>query len=712
MEIQVLKTELRPKRILIQDRIIFLITDTVINIIDLKGNIIPDIDLKNIKVYVKASRNEYVATNDKFVIHIETLHLYKKNLIILSTTQNLYFCKMGENEIYQIDIRADKVCCNKRLFVLKSDTIFEIKIKNKKVKILPMIFHVEKINDFIQTNRRIIFQAGRSTFIAKSNNRFRDCTDDENGYFDSKKGIVTKTLHAFDNVLFESMVANDMFFLLETNEDIITFSANTYTIILKKPDVFYSCSLVGSYIFVFSEKIIIYSAITGEKMRELPMTAFRGSYDQESGLMLLQNERIFITDVVRIINKIIFVNRKELETKQEDQKSAGKKNPKNWIKSFLVQKKIYPKQNQISEKIRMVTPQLNLINFKTAIENKLYVIARKIDQKETFLHCSLDAFRDKKISRGLFFYARSGKKYNFDRKKVVENCKNGIIDQEITFYYHINKKLNLKMDQLIYFLAIRTVYMKTEMNFLFFISVHLKMVKYISYILDHLISSEKKLKTLEKIDLNSNFRSLQKDNNQKIPSQISLSVPARCTQPSVQAETSYLEKVTIFLSKKRLKRRVIEYWKIMKPEKAVLYYTEKGKFRKASKILFESHAQIKNLKDLLSKISLYEKVTNVPLIGLYNAHFPNLLALLAKANTKENMVIYITQIVDVLANTQQIYKTVSKMDNKSKENFRNVLTSLNQTESIKMLLSTIEILCNDMDNSERPGFECDGKVID
>ena len=52
MEIQMLKTDILPNHVALYNQIIFLTTTSYIHIIDLKGNLIPDIDLNTVK-YIK-----------------------------------------------------------------------------------------------------------------------------------------------------------------------------------------------------------------------------------------------------------------------------------------------------------------------------------------------------------------------------------------------------------------------------------------------------------------------------------------------------------------------------------------------------------------------------------------------------------------------------------------------------------------------------------
>lgn len=711
MDIQILRTKLVPKQIFIQNRIIFLITSTKIHIIDLKGNLYPDIDLENIKVFVKMANGDFIESQKKVSLKIKDAHIYRKKLIILSSVQNVYFCQIGENQIYQIDIRADKISSNTKLLILQYDTIFDVKIKRNRARILPIIFHIQKINDFIEVDRKILFQSGTSTFVTRYSKRLDLKIDDDISYFDNNKGLVNRTLHAFENIQFKSMKGNNMFFLFETPEDLVVFSAHSNTIVLEKPEVFYSAELIGSYVFIFTNKILIYSAITGQKMRELPITIFRGAYDQDSGLLLLQNETIFITDAIKIVNRFLLANSKKLDINfSRESESLGKKSI-NWLKSFLVKHKTYQPKKQNTNLITVTTPHLNLIDYKTAIENKLYIISEKMNQKETFIKCSLDAFRSAKISRGLFFYARSGKKYSFDRSQCLELCRNLQIQEKLTFYYFDSKKIDITLNELIYFISIRAVYMKTEINFLFYISLCLKLVKYIKYIIKYVIDSNIRLKILDRISFDPH-KSTDKLTEVKIPSHISINCPSMMAENQhfqTKSTEFWIDRIQ-FLSQKKLKRLIVEYWSAHRPEKAILYYFEEKEFIKCNNILLKKFHEIKNIKDLLNRINLYEEVVDSALIKLYHIYFPHLLSLLAKVNAIDNIAIFITEAVDILKDSQHIYKTVSKMDQKSKDIVKQALHRVESTENIELLKRTIDILCENEKLKHR-SFKCDGKII-
>lgn len=711
MDIQILKTKLVPQQIFIQNRILFLITVTTIHIIDLKGNLIPDINLKNVKILVKTTSGDFIESKKKINLQIKDAHIFKSSLIILSTTQNVYFCQIGENNIHQIDIRADKISSDSKLLILQNDTIFEVKIKNNRTKILPIIFHIAKINNFIEVDRKILFQSDKSIFVTRYSNRFDVKIDDNISYFDSKKGLVSKTLHAFENIEFLSMKGNNMFFLLESIKDLVVFSAHSNTIVIKKPDVFYSAELVGSYVFIFSDKILIFSVITGQKMKELPITIFKGAYDPESGLLLLQNETIFITDAIKIVNRFLFANSKKLETNESKYPGGVRNNPGEWFKSFLVKRKIYQPKNPNINLITVTTPHLNLIDYKTAIENKLYIIAEKINQRETFFRCSLEAFQSNKISRGLFFYARSRRKYSFNRTRCLELCKNLQVHEKLQFDTDYSKHIEITIKELIYFLSIRAVYMKREIDFLFYISLTLKLVKYIKYIIKYVIESNLRLKILERLsfDLPRNIDGAQ---DIKIPSHISISCPSSIAKKQF-TRTNWSEfradKIQ-FLSQKKLKRLIVRYWAVRKPEKAIIFFFEDGNFGKCNDILLKKFHEIKNIKDLLLKIKLYETVTSSALIKLYHIYVPNLLTLLAKANAVDNIAIFITEAVDILRESQHIYKTIAKMDQKSKEIVKQALNQIDNTENIELLRRTINILCENVKSKHR-SFKCDGKII-
>lgn len=751
MEIQILKTKIVPCYILIKDRIIFLATESHVHIIDLKGDIFPDIDLQNIQVFKKSKNDEYVQSDRKIRFKINTIYIYKKYLIFLSTRKNVYFCKLGQKNIFQINIVADKIICDKKLLILQGDVIFEVKIKNNQVKIFPIVFHLEKINNFIKVGRKIIFQAGSSSFITKystqlkSKNREKEKTSTSIG----SNSRTHKLINAFENIIFKKMVSNEIFCLFETEKDLIILSEHSNTIVISKPYVFYSANLVGSYVFVYSEKIMIYSALSGDKMRDLPMTIFKGCYDQESGLLLIQNDKIFITDATKIINRLLFTNsRKSLHEGQIQQNtqtndSSIRRKSQKWIQSFLVNKNIFKtKSNLNSSLVTIKTPSLNLIDYETSITHKLYLVSEKINQKETFFNCSINSFKNGQLFRGLFFYARSGKKYNFDRVKVLNLCKNGHSGEKISFHYNSNMKIDIDISELIYFLSIRSVYMKTELDFLFFISIRLKMMKYIKYFLKFVNESNIRLKIIERMELRENtgqetYKTKKKNilkkqsgsndedeyylynNSIKDPisySHVSINCPIEIYESRTQksqpknTKSEIIEEFSALMSDKRLKKLVIDYWIVKKPEKAILYFYETRNFLHVKKILLSKFNKIQNLKGILLKLRLYEKVVDVSLIKLYNIYFPNLLALLAKSNSIENIEIFFTEVVDTLRESQQIYKNVSKMDQNSKEVVKEALENITETESIEILKSTIDILCSP-ENEKKTAFTCDGKVI-
>ncbi|ELQ76624.1 hypothetical protein THOM_0340 [Trachipleistophora hominis] len=371
-------------------------------------------------------------------------------------------------------------------------------------------------------------------------------------------------------------------------------------------------------------------------------------------------------------------------------------------------------------------------NFDALIKHKLFKFAYPINPKQTFLHYSRCAYKSQNVLKALFFYAQTTKKYAFDRSNVIELCqqknKIDLMTYKVALKCDIANNMRVTVGDLIYFLCIRSVFMNKETNYLFYLFCILEMKKHQRNLLRFAIENEIRIKLLERIDIyeliKEKIEQKTVGKEQQIRSEESNELLAQEENVKYSTSAEFLsfkplsEHISTehrenrsLITKHLSKKLVVQYWKIYKPEKAVIYYFVTEKYEKCARLLLKTHLKIPQLQSLLLKIQLFTKVANVSVLKLYDVYFPDLLMLLTKYDATESLLLYFRHVIDPLKKSQIILKSVQKMDGKGCEMILSAINEMEMSEHMKDFSETLEFVCNEKKEVKGSIFKCSGKVI-
>lgn len=587
---------------------------------------------------------------------------------------------------------------------------------------------------------------------------------------------------ALSELEFTHTANNKRFVLLVTEDSIIVFSYNTEAVVLKRPDDFHQAVLVKSYVLIFSHKVLIYNAIDGTLVKEIALTAFSAVYDEISDSLVMYNSVLFCAHISDLLNGFDKeVEQINLTDGKEQNKRKLNRNTQNREEQFVQEKNIANNHMNIEESIgclvneqvkndriedgdgsvkclssdektrntvmkgtnddfvaenkdrlRRETNTQKKTHFDTLIEHKLFKFAYPINPRQTFLHYSRCAYKSQNVLKVLFFYTQTAKKYSFNRSNVIELCqqrkKIDLMTHKVVLECDIADNMRVTVSDLIYFLCIRSVFMKKEINYLFYLFCILKMRKHQRNLLRFAIENELRIKLLDRIDhdelLNGKVEQEKTDRKDQACNMEMDELPIQGESTKNTSSAAFLsvkplnehnsaeKKENRFLITKQLsKKLVLQYWKIHRPEKAVLYYFTTEKYRKCTRILLKTHHKIPQLQHLLFQTLLFTKIPNVSVLKLYDLYFPDLLMLLTKHEALESLGLYFKHVIDPLKNSQVILKSVQRMDANECEMIVSIVNDMEMNESMKDFRETLEFVCNERKEVKGSIFKCSGKII-
>lgn len=784
MIMKILKTEIQPQKIIFKDSTLFLVTTKNIHIVNFEGKIFPDIPLHNAKIKINCNKNKKCTKYERFNIILKDIFVFRTNIFVQDTSNDLYLTEVGKQTFFKHNIKASKVVCDKKLYLVSKNTVYEMESKSLEKNPKAIIRFSKPITDCLSIGQILFFFVENKAYLCKKNMLKDECKrigchvkyniDNKSTILKYKTTIIE--ISALSSMQFIHSMSNGRFVLLTSEHSIIVFSYHTNIVVLKKPELFYNVILIDIYVFVFAYKIAIYHAIDGALVQKHAITILMASYDSISHHIVAYNGVLFYTNILQMLktnskpvrgvkhhafqntaksscntknttqNLLVARSAEQISDLQTNQlcfekKHLTTKNSSNTVQHSQIN------NNSITNKTNN-TVDLSKIQYKHIIKNnsdllqkllksKLFEQACTMHPTKTYLEYSKFAYNADKIEQSLYFYAQTYEKYKFDRHFVIGFCrpenKKSLQTQKIKFYCTMATDMYISVRNLMYFLFVKSIVMKKEMDYLFYLCCRLRMVNYQKLLLQFAINRKMKIKFLKRIsekklitdDIQKYKQHIVTEvldiNNVKMDTQndhIEHTMASQVSKKhgSIQNEiTSSLQDKTSFSCINELSpltKLILQYWKINNPEKVIMYFFLSKRYKKCMEVLFKTHTWIPNLQNLLLSIMLFTKIRNTKLLKLYNNIFPNMLSMITKANESKNLYLYFKHVLSPLENTQYILKNMQEMGIDECNMVIDTIYKIDTNEHMDYFGKTLEFIANIKKESEKKAFRCCGKIVE